>query len=47
MGLREVAYAAYARRLARTLHPGRLPHHVGIILDGNRRWAKAVGGDPH
>jgi short-chain Z-isoprenyl diphosphate synthase len=23
------------------------PHHVGVILDGNRRWAKANQLDPH
>jgi short-chain Z-isoprenyl diphosphate synthase len=28
------------RRLDRT----RAPKHVGVILDGNRRWAKAAGG---
>src|SRR6185436_17177712 len=22
-----------------------LPRHVGVMLDGNRRWAKAVGAD--
>ena len=22
-----------------------LPKHIGVMLDGNRRWAKAVGGD--
>lgn len=47
MGLRDVAYAAYARRLSRRLDPSRMPHHVGIILDGNRRWARASGEHPH
>ena len=23
-----------------------LPNHIGIIMDGNRRWAKAQGMDP-
>jgi short-chain Z-isoprenyl diphosphate synthase len=23
----------------------RIPQHVGVMLDGNRRWAKAVGAD--
>ncbi|MEO6204175.1 MAG: isoprenyl transferase [Mycobacteriales bacterium] len=45
MGLRDVAYAAYERRLARTLarQHAAVPRHVGVILDGNRRWAKATG----
>lgn len=25
--------------------PGNLPKHVGVMLDGNRRWARAVGRD--
>lgn len=40
MGLSDLAYGAYERRLARSLDPARLPHHVGAIVDGNRRWAK-------
>ena len=27
------------------LPPDRIPKHVGVMLDGNRRWAKAVGAD--
>ena len=23
----------------------RIPKHIGVMLDGNRRWARAVGGD--
>ncbi|RZS87299.1 short-chain Z-isoprenyl diphosphate synthase [Motilibacter rhizosphaerae] len=47
MGLRDVAYGAYARRVARRLDPTGVPKHVGIILDGNRRWARSVGEHPH
>ncbi|WP_088285294.1 isoprenyl transferase [Kineosporia sp. A_224] len=43
MGLRSVLYGAYERRLARALTPTSIPKHVGVILDGNRRWAKASG----
>ncbi len=45
MGLRSLAYNAYARRLLRTLPAGTIPKHVGVILDGNRRWAKMYGAD--
>ncbi len=44
-GLRRVLYPAYEARLARRLPTDKLPKHVGVMLDGNRRWAKAVGGD--
>lgn len=36
-------YSAYERHLAAGLTPDRLPRHVGVMLDGNRRWAKAKG----
>ena len=44
-GIRKVLYPAYEARLARRLPADRLPKHVGVMLDGNRRWAKAVGMD--
>jgi short-chain Z-isoprenyl diphosphate synthase len=45
VGLRDLVYSAYERRLARTLDTSgaATPKHVGVILDGNRRWAKAMG----
>jgi short-chain Z-isoprenyl diphosphate synthase len=43
--LRRVLYPAYEARLARRLPHDRIPKHVGVMLDGNRRWAKAVGAD--
>lgn len=43
MRLRAPLYRAYQRRLAARLQPGAIPHHVGVILDGNRRWARASG----
>lgn len=39
MGLRNVIYAAYSGRLRSKLQSERVPKHVGVILDGNRRWA--------
>lgn len=36
-------YEVYEYRLARSLPRDRMPLHVGVILDGNRRWARAEG----
>jgi short-chain Z-isoprenyl diphosphate synthase len=44
-GLRRVLYPAYEARVVRRLPTDRLPKHVGVMLDGNRRWARAVGAD--
>ena len=33
-------YRLYARRLRRQIKDIQHPRHVGLILDGNRRWAK-------
>ncbi|QAY68957.1 isoprenyl transferase [Xylanimonas protaetiae] len=44
MRLPHTLYRLYERRLlAAGLTPDRLPRHVGVILDGNRRWAKSFG----
>jgi short-chain Z-isoprenyl diphosphate synthase len=44
--LRDVLYAVYERRLARELRPEQIPQHIGVIIDGNRRWARAFGNPP-
>ena len=36
-------YDIYERRLAARIDPATVPHHVGVILDGNRRWPKSMG----
>jgi short-chain Z-isoprenyl diphosphate synthase len=37
------AYSLYTRRLRAQVRAAPLPQHVAVILDGNRRWATAVG----
>ena len=44
MGWRDVVYGAYERRVLKDLPKEALPRHVGIILDGNRRWARGGVG---
>lgn len=46
MGLSQLLYPLYERRLAKALDPTRFPQHVGVILDGNRRWARSIGETP-
>jgi short-chain Z-isoprenyl diphosphate synthase len=43
MGVRDLAYRMYERRLAASLSPEAIPRHVGVMCDGNRRWAKSAG----
>lgn len=43
MSLSDVAYRLYERRLVRDLEGSPLPRHVGVILDGNRRYAQERG----
>lgn len=38
-------YSFYEGRLEATVRRGMMPSHVGLILDGNRRWAKETGLD--
>jgi short-chain Z-isoprenyl diphosphate synthase len=43
--LGDLVYGLYERRLLRQLAGWPRPRHVGVILDGNRRWARASGAD--
>lgn len=38
--IKSALYPVYERRLMAKLDLNRTPHHIGVILDGNRRWAK-------
>ena len=37
------AYRIYEGRLKAEVEAGEIPSHIGIILDGNRRWARDTG----
>ncbi|MBX7112521.1 MAG: di-trans,poly-cis-decaprenylcistransferase [Dehalococcoidia bacterium] len=41
--LKRLIYRYYERGLATEVARGRLPHHVGVVLDGNRRFALKRG----
>lgn len=43
MGLADIIYGIYERRLAAQIPADQMPRHIGVILDGNRRWAEAQG----
>ena len=42
---REALYAAYERKLMSEQHRWHKPGHLGIVMDGNRRFARANGAD--
>lgn len=46
MHLPHPLYGLYERRLAASLPRESVPRHIGVILDGNRRWARSLGEAP-
>ena len=43
MGFDKLLYRIYERRLLAEIRREKLPQHIGLILDGNRRYARALG----
>jgi len=43
MALRDLLYLIYERRLEASLSKSAAPRHVGVMCDGNRRWARSAG----
>jgi short-chain Z-isoprenyl diphosphate synthase len=43
VGVRQAVYSLYERRLRADLGGLPSPRHVAIMIDGNRRWARAAG----
>jgi len=41
--LRGLLVRLYARRVEGHLDHAQVPKHIGVVMDGNRRWAKAAG----
>lgn len=41
--IREFVYGLYERRVVHDIPKDARPRHVAVMLDGNRRWAKARG----
>lgn len=41
--IKQLFYALYQKRLEREAGQWQIPYHIGIILDGNRRYAKTEG----
>ena len=43
MGYRDLVYRLYEQRLESSLAGKTMPRHVGVMTDGNRRWARSAG----
>ena len=45
-GIAETAYKAYEAKLLSMVKSGEIPEHIGIIMDGNRRFAQEMNMNP-
>jgi short-chain Z-isoprenyl diphosphate synthase len=43
--VQNLLYGLYSNRLERNLSQEDMPKHIGVMVDGNRRWAKVQGFD--
>ena len=43
--MQNLLYRFYESRLEAELKPENLPKHIGVLVDGNRRWAREQGFD--
>jgi short-chain Z-isoprenyl diphosphate synthase len=43
MRVRDLVYRLYEHRIEASLSPQAIPRHVGVMCDGNRRWARSAG----
>lgn len=43
MGIKGLIYRFYEKRLLREVKGDKMPRHIGLILDGNRRYARERG----
>lgn len=44
--VKDAAYTAYESALKKEVMAGEIPRHIAIIMDGNRRYAEEVLGEP-
>ncbi len=42
-----ILHKIYEKRLLRSVKSGAIPEHIAIIMDGNRRFARKKGLEPH
>ncbi len=43
--MRKLLYRWYEGRIERSLNRDNLPRHIGVMVDGNRRWARVQGDE--